>query len=203
MPKISIVVLISGRGSNLQAIIDAVEKRELSAQIKAVISNVPGVQGLERANEHNIPAVVVNNKEFQDKKAYEDELLNKIESYKPDLICLAGYMRIVGTNIIKKYRNRIINIHPALLPSFPGLHSQKQALDYGVKISGCTVHFVDEGCDTGPIILQAAVPVLDDDTEASLSARILEEEHKLYPRAIQLIAEGKFKINKRKVEIIK
>ncbi|MFA5097128.1 MAG: phosphoribosylglycinamide formyltransferase [Candidatus Margulisiibacteriota bacterium] len=201
MRKIDLVILISGRGSNLQAIIDAVKSGQVSAQIKAVISNVPGVQGLERAKKHGIPAVVVNHKDYSDKKAYEAQLLKTIDSYSPGLICLAGYMRIVGQEIIKKYKWKIINIHPALLPSFSGLHAQRQAIEARVKESGCTVHFVDEGCDTGPIILQKTVPVLPGDTEASLSARILTEEHKLYPKAIQLISEGRVNIKDRKVII--
>jgi len=199
--KINLVILISGRGSNLQAIIDAIESGLVSAEIKAVISNKPGVQGLERAKEHGVPAVVVNHKDYSDKKAYEAQLLKTIDSYSPDLICLAGYMRIVGEQIIKKYRWKILNIHPALLPQFPGLHAQRQAIEAGVKKSGCTVHFVDEGCDTGPIILQKGVPVLPGDTEASLSTRILTEEHKLYPKAIQLISEGRVNIKDRKVII--
>lgn len=201
MRKIDLVILISGRGSNLQAIIDAVKSGQVSAQIKAVISNVPGVQGLERAKKHGVPAVVINHKDYSDKKAYEAQLLKTIDAYNPDLICLAGYMRIVGEKIIKKYRWKIINIHPALLPQFPGLHAQRQAIEAGVKESGCTVHFVDEGCDTGPIILQKTVPVLPGDTEASLSARILTEEHKLYPKTIQLISEGRVNIKDRKVII--
>ncbi len=162
---------------------------------------MPGVQGLERAKKHGVPAVVINHKDYSDKKAYEAQLLKTIDAYNPDLICLAGYMRIVGEKIIKKYRWKIINIHPALLPQFPGLHAQRQAIEAGVKESGCTVHFVDEGCDTGPIILQKTVPVLPGDTEASLSARILTEEHKLYPKTIQLISEGRVNIKDRKVII--
>jgi phosphoribosylglycinamide formyltransferase-1 len=199
MKKLDLAVLVSGRGSNLQAIIDAIEAGKISAHIKCVISNVPGVQSLDRAKKHNIPSFVIDHKKFQNKDEYENEIVRILNENGVDLVCLAGYMRIVGEVLLKAYKGKIINIHPALLPSFPGLHSQKQALDYGVKISGCTVHFVDEGCDTGPVILQASVPVLDDDTEDSLSARILEEEHKLYPRAIQLIAEGKYKISGRKV----
>ena len=201
MNTLKIAVLISGRGSNLQAIIDAIEKGSLSAKIECVISNRPDAFGLERAKKHHIPAVVVDHKQFSDKKQYEEAVVQELKKYHPDLICLAGYMRIVGETILKAYKGKIINIHPALLPSFPGLHSQKQALDYGAKISGCTVHFVDEGCDTGPIILQKAVPVLNGDTEETLSARILEEEHKLYPQAIQLIAQGKVKTDGRTVRI--
>ncbi len=194
-------MLVSGRGSNLQAIIDAIESGKVNANISCVISNVPGVQSLDRAKKHGIPAVVVDHKDFSDRTAYEKELLKVIDSYNPGLICLAGYMRIVGAEIIKNYKGRIMNVHPALLPSFPGLHGQKQALDYGAKVSGCTVHFVDEGCDTGPVILQKVVPVLDDDTEATLSARILEEEHKAYPEAIQLFSANRLNIENRRVRI--
>ena len=201
MGKLNIAVLVSGRGSNFQAIIDAVEAGQVNASISALISNVPGVQSLERAKKHGIKSFVIDHKTFKDKTSYEAELIRTIESLNVDLICLAGYMRIVGAEVIKRFRGKIINIHPALLPSFPGLHGQKQALDYGVKVSGCTVHFVDEGCDTGPIILQKVVPIKDDDTEGSLSARILEQEHKAYPEAIQLIAEGRVKIEGRIVRI--
>ncbi len=197
MAKLKLCVLISGRGSNLQAIIDAIEAGKVNAEIAAVISDVPSAYGLERARKHGIRPISIDRKAFKDKKAYETELLNTLKSLSPDLICLAGYMRIVGKEIISAFPGKIINVHPALLPSFPGLHGQKQALDHGVKVSGCTVHFVDEGCDTGPIILQAAVPVLDNDTEETLSIRILEEEHKLYPKAIQLIVEGRVKIDGR------
>ena len=190
MPKLNIVILISGRGSNLQAIIDAVESGQINANIACVISNVPSAYGLERAKKHEISGIVVDSTQFSDKISYETELLKTIDSYTPDLICLAGYMRIVGDTILEKYKGKIINIHPSLLPAFPGLHAQRQAIEVGVKESGCTVHFVDEGCDTGPIILQSKVHVLDNDTEETLSARILEEEHKLYPKAIQLFAKG-------------
>lgn len=195
-------VLISGRGSNLQAIIDASERGEIPAKVAVVISNNPDALGLERAKKHGIPAVVINNREFKDKNTYELEIVKVLQQHKVDLVCLAGYMRIVGPVLLEHYQGKMINIHPALLPSFPGLHAQKQALDYGVKISGATVHFVDEGCDTGPIIIQAAVPVLEDDTEESLSERILEQEHKIYPQAIKLFAEGRLKIEGRRVKIV-
>jgi phosphoribosylglycinamide formyltransferase 1 len=201
MGKILLAVLASGQGSNLQAIIDAVESGKIYGSIGCVISDKPDAFGLERANKHGIEAIVIDNKKYADKQSYESELIKVLEKKNPDLVCLAGYMRIVGPEMIKKFKNKIINIHPALLPSFPGLHGQKQAVDYGVKISGCTVHFVDEGCDTGPVILQSAVPVLEGDDEFSLSKRILDEEHKLYPKAIQLFAEGKLKIEGRKVKI--
>jgi len=195
-------VLISGRGSNLQAIIDASEKGEIPAKVAVVISNNPEAFGLERAKKHNLPAVVIDNRKFKDKNTYELEMVKTLQKYKVDLVCLAGYMRIVGPVLLEHYQGKMINIHPALLPSFPGLHGQKQALDYGVKVSGVTVHFVDEGCDTGPIILQTAVPVSENDTEETLSERILEQEHKIYPQAIKLFAEGKLKIEGRRVKIL-
>lgn len=188
-------VLISGRGSNLQAIIDA------KLPVAVVISNDPSAFGLERAKKNNIPAVIINHKEYKDKNTYELEMVKVLQQHKVDLVCLAGYMRIVGQVLLSNFQDKILNIHPALLPSFPGLHGQRQALDHGVKVSGCTVHFVDQGCDTGPIILQETVPVLDDDTEDALSARILEQEHKIYPRAIKLFCDGKLKIEGRKVKI--
>lgn len=197
----NIGVLISGRGSNLQAIIDSCEKGEIPAKVTVVISNNPTAYGLERAKKHNLPAIVINHKDYSDKNTYELEIVKVLQKYKIDLVCLAGYMRIVGEVLLKHFPQKIINIHPALLPSFPGLHAQKQALEHGVKISGVTVHFVDSGCDTGPIILQTAVQVMDDDTEETLSLRILEQEHKIYPQAIKLLCERKLKIEGRKVEI--
>jgi len=187
---INIGVLISGRGSNLQAIIEACENGDISARVAIVISNKAEVYGLERARQRNIPTAVLTS---------EKEIVQELEKYEVELVCLAGYMKIVGAALLKKYFGKMINIHPSLLPSFPGLHGQKQALDYGVKVSGVTVHFVDEGCDTGPIILQATVPVLDDDTEDTLSARILEQENKLYPQTIKLFAQGKLQLVGRKV----
>jgi len=200
---IRIAVLVSGRGSNLQALIDAIESGILKgkAQISIVVSNIPGVTALDRAKKHGIKTAVVDGKEYRDKSAYEQQIIKVLEGEKVDLICLAGYMRLLSPEFIKHFKGRIMNIHPALLPAFPGLHVQKAALDHGVKFSGCTVHFVDEGCDTGPIIIQAVVPVLDDDTEESLSARILEQEHKIYPEAIRLYSEGKLKIEGRRVMV--
>lgn len=197
----NIGVLISGRGSNLQAIIDACERGEIPAKVACVISNNPSAFGLMRAKKHNLPSVIINNKDFKDKNTYELEIVKVLKKYKVDLVCLAGYMRIVGKVILDHFPNRIINIHPALLPSFPGLHGQKQALEYGVKVSGVTVHFVDEGCDTGPIILQKTVPVKGNDTEETLSSRILEQEHKAYPEAIKLFCEDRLKLEGRKVVI--
>jgi phosphoribosylglycinamide formyltransferase 1 len=194
-------VLISGNGSNLQSIIDHIEKGSLKAVIKIVISNNPDAYGITRAKKHGIPVVVLKNGDFKNKEEFDLELIRILESKCVDLVILAGFMRIITPTLLKAFHQKIMNIHPALLPSFPGIHGQKQALEYGVKISGCTVHFVDEGVDTGPIILQNAVQVFDDDTEETLAARILTEEHRIYPKAIQLFAEGKIEIKGRKVRI--
>lgn len=189
--KLRLAVLASGRGSNLQALIDAIEKGEIPAQIAVVISDNPGVQALERAEKHNIPTCTVLRQDYATRELFEQSILDIINENKCDLVCLAGFMRILSPYFIANCKVKIINIHPSLLPAFPGLHAQKQALDYGVKFSGCTVHFVDEGMDTGPIILQAVVPVLEDDTEDTLSQRILKEEHRIYPEAVKLIVQGK------------
>ena len=194
-------VLISGNGSNLQSIIDHIEKGSLKAVIKIVISNNPDAYGITRAKKHGIPVVVLKNGDFKNKEEFDLELIGILESKGVDLVILAGFMRIITPTLLKAFPQKIMNIHPALLPSFPGIHGQKQALEYGVKISGCTVHFVDEGVDTGPIIMQKAVQVFDDDTEETLAARILTEEHRIYPQAIQLFAEGKIGIKGRKVRI--
>ncbi|HVN66738.1 MAG TPA: phosphoribosylglycinamide formyltransferase, partial [Candidatus Sulfotelmatobacter sp.] len=177
--------MISGRGSNLQAIIDACEAGKIPAKVAVVISNDPAAGGLERAKKHNIPAVVIDNRQFPDKNTYELEIVKTLKEHEAELVCLAGYMRIVGEVLLDHYRHKMINIHPSLLPSFPGLHAQRQALDHGVTVTGCTVHFVDEGCDTGPIIIQSAVPVKENDTEETLSERILQQEHHIYPLAIE------------------
>ena len=200
MKKVKIGVLVSGRGSNLQAIIDNIEKGTLSAELAVVISDQADAYALERARKHNVPAVHVSAKGYRGKRDDYDALLVKeLQKRNVELVCLAGFMRIITPALIKAFPNRILNIHPALLPSFPGLHVQKAAIEHGAKFSGCTVHFVDEGMDTGPIIIQAVVPVLDNDTEDSLSERILKQEHKIYSRAIQLYAEGKLKIKGRRV----
>jgi phosphoribosylglycinamide formyltransferase-1 len=200
---LKIGVLVSGRGSNLQALIDAIEAKKIKAEIAVVISNVPGAAALDRAKKHGIKAVVVDCSEHSDKSSYEKQVIKALEDNSAGLVCLAGYMKLLSPELVHHFKGRIMNIHPALLPAFPGLHVQKKALEYGVKYSGCTVHFVDEGCDTGPIIIQAAVPVLDDDTEETLSARILEQEHRIYPEAVRLFAEGKLKIEGRRVKIEK
>lgn len=194
-------VLISGSGSNLQSIIDHIENGSLKAAIRIVISNNPDAFGIKRAQKHGIPFVVMKNGDFKSKEDFDSALIKALKDNNVDLVVLAGFMRIISPAFLKAFPQRVLNIHPALLPSFPGLHGQKQALDYGVKFSGCTVHFVDEGVDTGPIIIQSAVPVLEDDTEETLAARILKEEHKIYPRAIQLFADGKIQIQGRKVRV--
>lgn len=196
MKKTRLAVFVSGSGTNLQAIIDACIP---SVEIVLVLSNNPEAYALERARKHGIPVEVADHRRYSDREEYDKHLLKVLESYGVDLIALAGFMRILSSFFVRAYKNRIINIHPALLPSFPGIHSAKQALEGGVKYTGCTVHFVDEGVDTGPIILQAAVPVYDDDDEESLLERIHKEEHRIYPEAIDLIACGKFTIEGKRV----
>ncbi|NPA15535.1 MAG: phosphoribosylglycinamide formyltransferase [Deferribacteres bacterium] len=194
-------VLISGRGSNLQSIIDHIEDGKVPARIEVVISDKKDAYGLERAKRHGIEALFIDPTAFPTKEDFEKAVGDELEKRGVELVCLAGFMRILSPYFVKRFENRVINIHPALLPSFPGLHGQKQALDYGVKIAGCTVHFVNEEVDAGPIIIQAAVPVFDDDDEDTLSARILKYEHKIYPMAIKLIAEGRVAVRGRKVII--
>jgi phosphoribosylglycinamide formyltransferase 1 len=196
-------VLISGNGSNLQSIIDHIEKGSLKAAIKIVISNNPDAYGITRAGKHGIPFLVLKNGNFKNKEAFDAELVKILKDNGVELVILAGFMRIITPAFLKAFSGKIMNIHPALLPSFPGLHGQKQAVEYGVKFSGCTVHFVDDGVDTGPVIIQSVVPVHDDDTEETLAERILKEEHKIYPQAIQLFADGRLEINGRKVRIKK
>jgi phosphoribosylglycinamide formyltransferase-1 len=203
MHKVRIGVLVSGRGSNLQAIIDNIEEGLLPAEVAVVISDQPDAYSLERARKHNIQAIYISSKGYRGKRDDYDALLVKeLQKSNVELVCLAGFMRIITPTLIRAFPNRILNIHPALLPAFPGLHVQKAALEHGVKFSGCTVHFVDEGMDTGPIIIQAVVPIRDNDTEDSLSERILKQEHKIYSRAIQLYAEGRLKIEGRRVLVI-
>lgn len=198
---LKIGVLASGRGSNLQALIDALKDGERSYEIAAVISDKENAQALTRANDNNIPSAFINPREFLSKEDFELAILEVIKKHKCNLICLAGFMRILTPVFITEAGVKIVNIHPSLLPAFPGLNAHQQALDYGVKYSGCTVHFVDEGVDSGPIILQAVVPVEDNDTVETLSQRILKEEHRLYPLAIKLIAEEKVNVEGRKVKI--
>lgn len=194
-------ILISGNGSNLQSIIDHIEKGSLKAVIKIVISNNPDAFGIQRAKKHGIEVAVLNQRDFKSKEAFDLEIVRILKINDVQLIVLAGFMRIITPGFLKAFPEKIMNIHPALLPSFSGLHGQKQAFDYGVKFSGCTVHFVNEGVDTGPIIIQSVVAVNDDDTEETLSKRILKEEHRIYPQAIQFYAEGRLQIKDRKVKI--
>ncbi|MGB6607623.1 MAG: phosphoribosylglycinamide formyltransferase [Atribacterota bacterium] len=198
---INIGVLASGRGTNLQAIIEAIEDGKIEGEIKIVMSDHPKACALKRAQQYLIDTRCIDFKEFKNREDYDKEIIKTLKEKKIDLVVLAGYMRILSPYFIRTYQNKIINIHPALLPSFPGLHAQKQAIGNGVKISGCTVHFVDEGVDSGPIILQKAVEVSDDDTEESLTEKILEEEHQIYPQAIQLFSESRLMIKGRKVFI--
>lgn len=202
MPKVKLGVLASGRGSNLQAIMDNIDSGELNAEVKVVISDKPQAFALERARAKGIPAICIELARFDSKAAYERAIVETLQEYDVDLVVLAGYMKLVGEVLLENFPNKIMNIHPALLPSFPGAHGHRDALEYGVRFSGCTVHFVDEGMDTGPIILQAVVPVMQDDDEDSLSQRILKDEHKIYSKAIQLYAEGRLQVEGRKVKII-
>lgn len=200
---IKLGVLCSGRGTDLQSIIDSINNQQLNAQISIVITDKPNVQALTRAENAGIKNICVNRKSFESKTEFEVALLNELKSAQVDLVILAGFMRILSPTFVHEYKDRIMNIHPSLLPAFPGAHAHRDVLAYGVKVSGCTVHFVDEGTDSGPIIMQVAVEVKDDDTEETLSARILEQEHIIYPKAIQLYVEGKLKIEGRKVIIMK
>jgi phosphoribosylglycinamide formyltransferase-1 len=196
-----LAVLVSGNGSNLQVIINKIESGDLNARIACVISNNPDAYALTRAKAHAIPVVVHENQGFTDRREYDAALVNILRGYGVELVVLAGYMRILSDVMVNAFPSAIMNIHPALLPAFPGLHAQQQALDYGVKFSGCTVHFVDCGTDTGPIILQAVVPVKEDDTEETLSARIQAEEHRAFSEAVRLFVEGKISLDGRLVRI--
>jgi phosphoribosylglycinamide formyltransferase-1 len=193
-------VLVSGSGTNLQSILDAERRGDLGgARVLTVVSNKPGVKALDRAKAAGIETVVVNHKQFGSREAFEDALLNVLAPHEIDLVVLAGFMRMLTERFLHEYADRVINIHPALLPSFPGVDAQKQAFEHGVKLTGVTVHFVDEGTDTGPIIAQEPVVVRDDDTVDTLRARILEEEHRIYPRVIRAIAEGRVRREGRRV----
>lgn len=194
-------VLASGSGSNFQSIVDNIESGYLDATVSVLITDNPGAGAIKRAKKHNINCLVIKPKDFPDRPSYNSRIAEELKKNGVELVILAGFMRVVDKVLINLYPNRIMNIHPALLPSFPGLHGQKQAADHGVKISGCTAHFVDKGMDTGPIIIQAAVPVYHDDTEASLGKRILKQEHRIFPYAIKLYSEGKISIKGRKVII--
>jgi len=206
---IRIGVLASGSGSNLQALLDAARDGRIDGRVATVVCNVPGARALERARVAGVPAELLPSKGVADREAYDREVVARLRAAGVDLVCLAGWMRIVTPGFLDAFGPteasrgcpRVMNVHPALLPSFPGLHAQRQALAYGVRFSGCTIHFVDAGTDTGPIIVQGVVPVLPGDDEAALSARILVEEHRLYPLAAQWFAEGRLSVNGRHVVV--
>ncbi len=194
-------ILASGGGTNLQTIIDRCQDGSLDASIALVLTNNPDAGALNRAREADIPTICINHREYATREDFDQAVVGALQAAGVELVVLAGFMRIITQTFLEAFPQRVINIHPALLPAFPGLHVQQQALDYGARFSGCTVHFVDSGVDTGPIIIQAVVPVLPDDTADTLAARILEQEHRIYPRAIQLIAEKRVHIDGRQVLI--
>jgi phosphoribosylglycinamide formyltransferase-1 len=195
-------VLVSGSGTNLQAIIDRIESGEICAEIACVISNKADAYALTRAARHGIAVIVHDNARFSDRRSYDAATVEILRNHNVNLVILAGFMRILTDVMVNAFPNAIMNIHPALLPSFQGLHAQQQALDYGVRFSGCTVHFVDCGTDTGPIILQSVVPVEQDDTEETLSARIQKAEHQTFSAAVKLFVEGKIQVDGRRVRIL-
>ncbi len=199
--KIPLGILISGNGSNFQAIIDAIEKKRLDAEVRVVVSNREDAYGLVRAQKHGVPTEIVDHRKFPSREAFDQHLIERFKDRQVELVVLAGFMRLLSANFVHAYSNRIMNIHPALLPAFPGLHVQRKAVEAGVRFSGCTVHFVNEECDQGPIIIQAVVPVFPDDSEESLSARILKEEHRIYPKAIQLYSEGRLHVAGQRVSV--
>lgn len=197
----NIVILISGRGSNMEALIAARDAGNLPVNIAAVISNRPDAKGLETAHRAGIEAHFIDHKAFAGREAFDGALAECIDGFAPDLVVLAGFMRILSEGFVRHYEGRLINIHPSLLPSFPGLHTHQRALEEGVRIHGCTVHFVTPALDHGPVIIQAAVPVLDDDTEATLAARILTQEHLIYPQAVRWFAEDKLRLENGRVRL--
>jgi len=203
MFKKTVSFLVSGRGSNFQAVAEKIKTGYIKADFGIVISDKAEAKALTIAGDFGMDSYFVNPRDFPGREAHESEMIRLLEKYRTDLVVAAGYMRILTPFFIGKYRNRIINIHPALLPSFPGVHSQQQALDYGVKITGCTTHFIDEGTDTGPIIIQSPISVMDNDSIESLSSRILKEEHRILSESVKLFCEGRLKINGRRVYIEK
>lgn len=199
--KLRLGILVSGGGSNLQSIIDRCADNSINAQIALVLCNNPLAGALERARRADVPYRVIDNREYASREDFDEAMVSALREAGVELVVLAGFMRLISSVFLDAFPGRVMNIHPSLLPAFPGLHVQRKALEYGARFSGCTVHFVDAGLDTGPIIIQAAVPVLDSDDEAALSARILAEEHRVYPRAIQLFAEGRLRVEGRRVRI--
>ena len=197
-----VAILVSGRGSNMAALVTAMREGRVAADPAVVISNRPMAAGLARARAWGIPTEVVDHRHVRPREEHERAVLEVLARYRVDLVCLAGYMRLLGKTFVHAFHHKMMNVHPALLPAFPGLDAQAQALHYGAKVAGCTVHFVDEVPDGGPIILQAAVPVLEDDTEETLSARILEQEHRIYPEAVALFFQGRLRIDGRRVHVL-
>jgi phosphoribosylglycinamide formyltransferase-1 len=195
-------ILISGRGSNMVALVEAMRGGEVEAQPALVLSNVAGAPGLAEAAERGVPCAVVEHRAIRPREAHERRVRDALREHRVDLVCLAGYMRLVGPVLLDAFPGRILNVHPSLLPAFPGLHAQRQALEHGVKMTGCTVHFVDEQCDHGPIVLQASVEVREGDSEETLASRILEQEHRIYPRAVALYFAGRLRVAGRRVEIV-
>lgn len=198
-PPLRVGVLASGSGTNLQALLDACGTEGYPAKVAGVICNIEGAKALERAKAHGVAAALIAHKAYADRAAFEKALVEQLQAWKVELVCLAGFMRVLGPGFLRAFPAKVLNIHPSLLPAFPGLHAQRQALQHGVRLAGCTVHFVDEGTDTGPIFLQAAVPVLPGDDEAALSTRIQAQEHLLYPLAVKLFAEGRARLEGRVV----
>ena len=199
--RLRIGVLASGRGSNFEAIARAVESGEIAADLAVLITDRRDARAMDLARAHGVEAIFVDPREHSGREAHEKAVIAALEERAVGLVCLAGYMRLLGPAFVKRFEGRLLNIHPSLLPAFPGLHAQAQALSHGVKVAGATVHFVDDGTDTGPIVMQAAVPVSQDDTEATLSERILILEHRIYPEAIRLFAEGRLHAEGRRVHI--
>lgn len=199
---VMLAVLVSGNGTNLQAVIDRIEAREINARIACVVSDRQDAFALKRAEQHGIPTIIHEIGAYASRRAYDIALVEILRNHDVQLVLLAGFMRILTDVMVDAFPHAIMNIHPALLPAFPGLHAQQQALEYGVRYTGCTVHFVDIGTDTGPIILQAVVPVEADDTEETLAARIQKEEHRIYPEAVRLFCAGKISVNGRRVRIL-
>ena len=195
----SLVILISGRGSNMQALMEA--EADLPARIAAVISNKPEAPGLEIARSRGYETIVLDQKSYPDREAFDQRLAEATDAYAPDLVALAGFMRLLGDNFVNHYKGRLINIHPSLLPAFPGLHPHRQALKEGVKVHGCTVHFVTAETDRGPIIIQAAVQVMPGDTEETLAARVLQQEHRIYPEAVRWFMKDRLKLSDNSVEV--
>jgi phosphoribosylglycinamide formyltransferase-1 len=194
-------VLASGSGSNFQALVDALNVPDSDVRVVVLVCNVPDARVLERAAAAKVTTEILDHKKFSDRRAYDSAIADVLDKHGVQLVCLAGFMRLVGPGLLERFRHKVLNIHPALLPSFPGMHAARQALEHGVKVTGCTVHFVDEGTDTGPIIAQVAVPVQSGDDEAALSARIQKEEHRLFPDVVRWIAKGKVSVNGRLVMV--